>query len=140
MVDGQSLIDSFRLTATPDAPRFARHRVSSACSGLDDEVRSVAELLTSELVTNALRHPPRDDSGPGADIEVIVHRTDRALRVEVVDHDSRPLPPVEHPDPSSETGMGLYLVEELSAAWGADALASGVGKVVWFEIGAPGRG
>jgi len=139
-VDGRPSSDSFRLTATPEAPRLARHRVSSACEGLDDEVRSVAELLTSELVTNALRHPPRDESDPGVDIEVSVHRTDRALRVEVHDHDSRPLPQVEPPDAASEGGMGLYLVEELAAAWGAHPLASGAGKVVWFEIGAPDNG
>ena len=139
-MDNRFSSDSFRLMATPEAPRLARHRVSSACHGLDDELRSVAELLTSELVTNALRHPPRDESDPGVEIEVKVRRTDQALRIEVFDHDSRPLPQVETPDASSEGGMGLYLVEELSAAWGAQPLTSGAGKVVWFEIGSPDDG
>ena len=139
-MDSRALSDSFRLTATPEAPRLARHRVSLACDGLDDELRFVAELLTSELVTNALRHPPREDSEPGVEIEVNVHRTDRSLRIEVFDHDSRPLPEVEPPDAPSEGGMGLYLVEELAAAWGAHPVALGAGKVVWFEIGAPGGG
>ena len=136
-MDSRPSSDSFRLTATPEAPRLARHRVSSACYGLDDELRSVAELLTSELVTNALRHPPRDEADHGVDIKVNVHRTDQALRVEVYDHDSRPLPRVEPPDAPREGGMGLYLVDELAAAWGADLVPSGAGKVVWFEVRAP---
>ena len=126
--------ESFRLAATPGSPRLARHRVRSVCGGLDEELCSVVELLTSELVTNAVRHPHRDDSDHGLEIEVHVHRSDQAVRVEVQDHDSRPLPQVHAPDAPSEGGMGLYLVEELAAAWGTHPAPSGAGKVVWFEI------
>ncbi len=94
----------------------------------------MVELLTSELVTNAVRHPQRDDGDHGLEIEVHVHRTDQVLRVEVHDHDSSPLPQVHPPDAPSEGGMGLYLVEELAAAWGTHPVPSGAGKVVWFEI------
>lgn len=129
--------ESFRLAATPESPRLARHRVRSACDGFDEELCSVVELLTSELVTNAFRHPHRDDPDHGLEIEVHVHRTDQALRVEVRDNDSRPLPPVHPPEAPREGGMGLYLVEELAAAWGTHRVPSGAGKVVWFEVKAP---
>ncbi|MGZ4493527.1 MAG: ATP-binding protein [Nocardioides sp.] len=129
--------EGFLLAATPEAPRLARHRVSEACAGLGDELRTVAELLTSELVTNAVRHPPRDEADDGTDIEVRIHLTDEVLRVEVHDHDSRPLPEVRRPTTPSESGMGLHLIDELAAAWGADPAVSGAGKMVWFEIRVP---
>ena len=126
--------EGFRLAATSDAPRVARRRVSAACVGLGDDLRSVAELLISELVTNAVRHPRHAGSNGRADIEVTIRRTDQALRVEVRDHDGRPLPPVVAPATPREGGMGLHLVEVLSAAWGSHLVTQGVGKVVWFEL------
>ena len=136
-MDIRPSIEGIRLAATSDAPRLARRRVAAACTGLGDELRSVAELLTSELVANAVRHPRRDESDPGAEIEVTVQRWERALRVEVRDHDDRPLPPVVPPATPREGGMGLHLVDVLSSAWGSHPAPSGGGKVVWFEIHAP---
>lgn len=130
--------ESFRLAATPAAPRLARQRVRAACAGLGDQQRAVAELLTSELVANAIRHPPRDESDEGLEIEVRIGRTEKAFRVEVHDRDARPLPKVQPPTTPSEGGMGLYIVDELAAAWGSHPEPSGVGKVVWFEILATG--
>jgi anti-sigma regulatory factor (Ser/Thr protein kinase) len=114
--------------------------VSRACAGLSDDLRSIAELLTSELVANAVRHPARHESDRSAEIEVRIHRSDRALRVEVHDHDDRPLPKVRPPTTPREGGMGLHLVDELSSAWGSDPVPSGGGKVVWFEVEVPGDG
>ena len=126
--------EGFRLTATSAAPRLARRRVTEACAGFTDDLRSVAELLTSELVANAVRHPRRDESVRGTDIEVTIHLTELVLRVEVRDHDDRPLPPVAAPDSPREGGMGLHLVDALSAAWGWHPTPAPGGKVVWFEI------
>ncbi|MGA4838869.1 ATP-binding protein [Streptomyces sp. G45] len=85
----------------------------------------VAELLTSELVTNALVHTDRD-----AVLTATVGP--RGLRVEVRDFVGR-RPRVRAPDVGDGThGRGLMLVQSLADAWGVRA--HGVGKVVWFEL------
>ena len=84
----------------------------------------VAELLTSELVTNAVLHV-------GSEVGLLVRLTPRAVRVEV--RDASPEPPVpRHCEDDALTGRGLRLVETMSAAWGFDP--NGQGKVVWFEL------
>ncbi|MCP3820813.1 ATP-binding protein [Streptomyces sp. A3M-1-3] len=91
----------------------------------------VAELLTSELVTNALVHTDRD-----AVVTATVAAT--RLRVEVRDFVAR------HPRPrapaagdgsdgnDATNGRGLLLVQALADAWGVRA--HGIGKAVWFEL------
>lgn len=133
-MDKSLLQESFRLAATSAAPRIARRRVVAACDGLGADLRDVVELLVSELVANAVRHPPRDGSDHEIEIIVRIHRTDEILRVEVQDHDGRPLPAVRPPPAPQECGMGLHLVSELSHTWGSDNIRTGEGKTVWFEI------
>ncbi|MFF3349784.1 ATP-binding protein [Streptomyces sp. NPDC002779] len=87
----------------------------------------IAELLTSELVTNALVHTDHDavltaTLGPCG------------LRVEVRDFVAH-RPRVCVPDADDGThGRGLALVESLADAWGVRP--HGVGKAVWFELDA----
>ncbi|MFD7550125.1 ATP-binding protein [Streptomyces sp. NPDC059578] len=84
-----------------------------------------AELLTSELVTNALVHTDR-----AAVLRVAAGP--RRLRVEVRDfvrYRPRPRGPVPH---EATGGRGLMLVESLSDRWGVRGL--GIGKTVWFEL------
>ncbi|WKX73137.1 ATP-binding protein [Streptomyces sp. XD-27] len=94
----------------------------------------VAELLLSELVTNALVHTDRGavvsatfDSGAGPWIR-------SRLRVEVRDFVARPPTPRDLSDGSDEatSGRGLLLVHALADAWGVRT--HGVGKAVWFEL------
>ncbi|WUL57592.1 ATP-binding protein [Streptomyces sp. NBC_00344] len=85
----------------------------------------VAELLTSELVTNALIHTDR-----GAEVTASVGPS--TLRVEV--RDCMPGMP-QRPTPDTEggtSGRGLVLVEALADNWGVRG--SEVGKVIWFEL------
>ena len=87
----------------------------------------IAELLTSELVTNALVHTDHD-----AVVTALVGS--RTLRVEVRDFVAR-IPRVCVADPEVGTsGRGLALVQTLADAWGVRA--HGVGKAVWFELDA----
>lgn len=96
----------------------------------------LAELLTSELVTNALVHTDRGaritaalGDGPGA-------RVTGRLRVEVRDFVSRHPTLRDRPAEDSTSGRGLLLVHTLADAWGVRA--HGVGKVLWFELEAEG--
>ncbi|WP_443060493.1 ATP-binding protein [Streptomyces sp. NBC_00459] len=85
----------------------------------------IAELLTSELVTNALVHTDRD-----AVLTATV--SPHGLRVEVRDFVGR-RPRMRAPSADDGThGRGLVLVESLADAWGVRA--HGVGKAVWFEL------
>ncbi|MGW2744998.1 ATP-binding protein [Streptomyces sp. NPDC001450] len=87
----------------------------------------IAELLTSELVTNALVHTEDD-----AVLTAVV--SPRGLRVEVRDFVAR-RPHLRTPDTRNDThGRGLVLVQSLADAWGVRP--HGVGKSVWFELGA----
>ncbi|MEE1756599.1 ATP-binding protein [Streptomyces sp. SP18CS02] len=91
----------------------------------EPDTAAVAELLTSELVTNALIHT---DSGAVVTATV----TGSRLRVEVRDFVSElPAPYVPVADDGTH-GRGLILVQALADAWGVKT--HGVGKVVWFEM------
>jgi anti-sigma regulatory factor (Ser/Thr protein kinase) len=91
-----------------------------------------AELLTSELVTNALRH-----TGGGAELTATLSPGPRnRLRIEVRDSLARRLPSARAAAAAAgdhgTSGRGLLLVEALSDAWGVHP--RGAGKVVWFEL------
>ncbi|MDI3405389.1 ATP-binding protein [Streptomyces cavernicola] len=89
------------------------------------ERADVAELLTSEIVTNALVHTD-DDAVLTATVRE--HR----LRVEVRDFVAqRPSPRVPHADDGTG-GRGLLLVQSLADAWGVRTQDGG--KAVWFEL------
>ncbi|MFD7507663.1 ATP-binding protein [Streptomyces sp. NPDC059850] len=96
----------------------------------------LAELLTSELVTNALVHTDRGArvraTLGGGSAGPVVGR----LRVEVRDFVSRHPTLRGHPPEDSTSGRGLLLVHTLADAWGVRA--HGVGKAVWFELDADG--
>jgi len=91
------------------------------------ELIDTAQLLTSELVTNALVHT---DSGA----ELTATLTGEAqplLRVEVHDRTGG-RPRARVPDEQAGGGRGLLLVQALADAWGVRAQP--VGKTVWFEL------
>ncbi|WP_232246496.1 ATP-binding protein [Kitasatospora mediocidica] len=85
----------------------------------------VGELLTGELVANAVRHTG------GRTIGLRLLRRPGWLRVEVRDS-SRALPCRIVAEPGADCGNGLLLVDTLADRWGADLLPRGKG--VWFEL------
>ncbi|MFE6170755.1 SpoIIE family protein phosphatase [Streptomyces sp. NPDC056464] len=88
-----------------------------------------AELLVSELVTNAVRH---SHSRP---VELRLVRGDTLLCE--VDDDAHDLPNLLHAGPLDETGRGLRVVSTLAREWGASR--TNAGKTVWFELTLPRR-
>lgn len=118
------------LTAVPEVRHALRDFLGKwpdpdvGAAGAD--AADVAELLASELVTNALIHTEH-----GAVVTATVE--DSTLHVEVQDFMAG-LPVSDVPNADLGTsGRGLILVERLADAWGVRT-AQGVGKVIWFEL------
>ncbi|MFY1679285.1 MULTISPECIES: ATP-binding protein [unclassified Streptomyces] len=111
----------------------ARALVRTALAQLEHPAdHDTAELLTAELVANAVEHTP--GHGP---IELVVELLPNGCRVEV--HDPDPEPPHDltrpvdtPPDPWQEHGRGLLLIRTLSSSCGHRATERG--KAVWFRL------
>ena len=116
---------TLHLNGDPDAVPYARRWVVEALRDTPHaEFAADAELVASELVTNALLHgaPP-----------VSVHVTIRdVVRIEVADG-SRSAPVRSLARVDAMTGRGLALVTALSRDWGVEPRSTG--KVVWCELG-----
>lgn len=116
------------LPCEPASGRVAREALQALSgTGLRREELADLLLLTTELVTNAIRH------GIGGAASLEVTRESGGLRVCVSndgDH-SVPAPKAGGPD----GGWGLQLVEAVSGAWGR---SSQHGRTsAWFELQCP---
>jgi anti-sigma regulatory factor (Ser/Thr protein kinase) len=118
-----------RLVTGPAAAAEARRRVRDAIQRWQVSVDlDAALLLTSELVTNAVRH----QAGQGAQAVTLAIACSRGrLRVDVHDT-SCSLPAVAEVPADAETGRGLLLVATLSDEWGF--YRTPAGKAVYFTL------
>ncbi|MEW2403940.1 SpoIIE family protein phosphatase [Streptomyces sp. NPDC046862] len=92
-------------------------------------LEDTAEMLVSELVTNAVRH---------ADTRRVGLRLVRGdtLLCEVEDDDPM-LPTLLSAGPADESGRGMRVVSTLAREWGTSRTSTG--KTVWFELTLPRR-
>ncbi|MHC1562439.1 ATP-binding protein [Actinomycetospora sp. C-140] len=122
------LVRSFwHFQVDPRAPGEARGHVRRVCARwtVDEEAREAAEIVVTELVTNAVEH--------AASTSVVeVERREHTFLLTVRDFDLAPLPAVHLPDPSSPRGRGLAMVAAVASAWGVEAHRDG--KTVWAEM------
>ncbi|WP_432545467.1 ATP-binding protein [Kineococcus sp. SYSU DK004] len=152
-------MDHLLLHAHPSVAAAARHFVTAWCTahGFRGDVTDTTELLTSELVGNALRH------GSGRIVVSITDGAPAALappdphQVLVTVADSGAGRPRTRPAPADATdGRGLHLVDALARAWGVTPhaapgtchpspplTAAGLegatgGKTTWFTVDAAG--
>jgi two-component sensor histidine kinase len=92
---------------------------------VDEDAREAAEIVVTELVTNAVEH--------AASASVVeVERRSRTFRLTVRDFDVAPLPAAHLPDPTSPRGRGLAMVAAVAASWGVEPHRDG--KTVWAEL------
>ncbi len=116
-----------RYPAEPSAAGDARRSLDELLGPyLDASSLDNAKLLTSELVTNAVRYGPK---GPRADVCLRVVVRDAVVRVEVIDDGAGfVLPPTTHREIG---GWGLVLVDSVADRW---AIEEGGPTTVWFEL------
>ncbi|MEV7082701.1 SpoIIE family protein phosphatase [Streptomyces sp. NPDC093516] len=93
------------------------------------ELAAPAELLASELVTNAVRH------SRARPVALRLVRGDTLLCE--VDDDGHELPTLLSAGPLDDRGRGLRVVSTLARQWGTSR--TGAGKTVWFELTLPRR-
>jgi anti-sigma regulatory factor (Ser/Thr protein kinase) len=130
---------TFALAALPTSPFWARRYTRfflASCRGISQDIAETAELLVSELVTNAVRfagdpvrtpwHSGRADAGL---ISLSLRHFREVLLIEVYDTDGSP-PIRSHPGDDAETGRGLVLADALSKEW-SYFFPPGGGKVVY---------
>ena len=122
-----------RLAREPAAAAEARSQVRAAIAVWNAPVDKDVAVLTSELVTNAVKH------AQGESVVLGIRCGRGRLRVDV--HDMSPAPPVlTSASAGAEEGRGLMLVSDLSTEWGSYRIP--MGKVVYFTLAfqpEPGR-
>jgi two-component sensor histidine kinase len=109
------------------APAQARQAVHDFATAVSPSSARTAELLASELVTNAVTH------GRGEVRLIMEYDDDSGLAVTVAD-DEPAAPEVPPTAPNALGGRGLRMVEVLSSAWGVERNRRGPGKGVWFRL------
>ncbi len=107
--------------------RAARQAVQAFCA--DNGIAALSEdgeLLTSELVANAVEHAK-------GQILLVLTDGDDMLTVSVCDQSSAPRGLLGHlPDDLAERGRGTFVVATLAGAWGTAPCAHG--RCVWFRL------
>jgi anti-sigma regulatory factor (Ser/Thr protein kinase) len=125
---------TYLLGNAPDSVRAGRQFVRATLTGWHlADLTDVAELVASELVTNALRHglPSAHPSLAACERPVRLGLLAQApyLLCTVTDPGGA-LPVLREPDLAAECGRGLTVVDACSPRWGWHPLDEG-GKVVW---------
>ena len=111
------------------APGLARLAIRRLCADrLDRDLLADAELLVSELTSNAVLH------GEGRTITLLAWLDDDRLLVEVIDDGSGFERELRRREFEQVGGWGLELVEDVSSRWG---VREGTTHV-WFELELPG--
>jgi len=124
---GQDRHVAWRLAAKLTAARRARSLIRGPLRrwGLADLI-PLAELVVSELVTNAVRYAQGTIG-----LRLVL---EGGLFIEVVD-DSAAVPRLRYAEDDDERGRGLQVVSQLAHRWGSRR--AGTGKVVWCELAVP---
>jgi anti-sigma regulatory factor (Ser/Thr protein kinase) len=93
--------------------------------GVDADLQHTVSLLTSEAVTNSVRHA---GLAPDDRIVLAARVTPDFVRVEIRDPGPGFDPDVRH----GAAGYGLRMMDMLSSRWGVDRADNGCR--VWFEV------
>jgi anti-sigma regulatory factor (Ser/Thr protein kinase) len=113
----------------PEAASRARAVVNAELGDtVSAKVLEDATLLVSELVSNAVRHAPREGM---PEIELRLRLDPERVRVVVSDPGPGFVAAPRLPTASESSGWGLYLVDRIADRWGVITKNR---SEVWFEI------
>jgi anti-sigma regulatory factor (Ser/Thr protein kinase) len=136
---------TFALATLPTSPFWARRYIRQfldSCRGIGLDTADTAELLVSELVTNAVRFasgpvPAEQYSGRvnAGIIWLSVRHFGEGVLIEVFDADANP-PVFTDAAEDAENGRGLFIIDALSKQW-SYFFPPGGGKVVYCFIEIP---
>ena len=115
--------------SVPESVPTARHFVAEAIPDAPRDIGERAQMLVSELATNAVRH---------AQTEFIVRVELDASRlcVEIIDA-GLGTPTLRATAAHELSGRGLRIVDVLADSWGVRESSPGPGKSVWFVLALP---
>ena len=114
------------LRSATAARRFVEEELRPA--GFGEDTLCHAQLLVTELVTNAARHAQ-------SAVELTIAGERGRVRIEARD-DSSVTPIAAHVDTETRH-RGLQLIQDLSDGWGVDVRGDD-GKIVWCELASTG--
>ena len=118
------------LPATAESASVARWLVTDLLRELvDEDTLDTAALLTTELVSNAIRQTREE-------LVLTVRLGADRMRVGVADSSHR-RPQLVQVGSRDTSGRGLHLVEAMADRWGVEPDGRGLGKTVWFELDVP---
>lgn len=120
-----AVTEQLALDPVPASVSTARRFVREMLGPVDEDVSDTAQLLSSELVTNAILH-----AHTPVQLGIVVDRE----HVLVCVADRMPDVPPARRDHSRDRpgGRGLALVDDLSEQWGTTTFTGG--KTVWFTL------
>jgi anti-sigma regulatory factor (Ser/Thr protein kinase) len=119
---------SLELPAVAASIGRARNWIAERCESLlDPHQLDQVRLVTSEVVSNAVRH-----GGSGGSVRVAATPRDDHLRVEVIDEGPGIVPRPRATEPDEHGGFGLFIVEQLTRRWGI--VRERDRTRVWFEL------
>jgi anti-anti-sigma regulatory factor len=114
------------LLPVPGAARRARDLTTEGCLRWSNpDLIGPACIVTSELVTNAVKHA-------GTPFELTLAQTARYLHIAVRDQDPCPAVRQDGEDLLTSGGRGLRIVERTALSWGSTPAQDG--KVVWATL------
>jgi anti-sigma regulatory factor (Ser/Thr protein kinase) len=114
------------LRSASEARRFVEEELRPAGAGEDTLCH--AQLVVTELVTNAARHAH-------SPVDVTVAGVHGRIRIEARDDSSAM--PIAARVTTETRHRGLQLIEDLSEGWGVEVRGDN-GKVVWCELASTG--
>ncbi|GAB3595509.1 hypothetical protein GCM10027446_20880 [Angustibacter peucedani] len=117
-------VGEWPLRADATSARLARRLVTQAMDGAHEAVLRRAALVTSELVSNSVRHAR-------GGMSLALHRVGEGWLVAVADDSSAP-PTLRDSAPMAEDGRGMLIVARVSEQLGWARTPTG--KVVWARF------
>jgi anti-sigma regulatory factor (Ser/Thr protein kinase) len=134
--DPLTQVEMIRVPATPDSVPMVRRTIVDDLTerGVLEETIDEAEIVVSELFTNALRH-----GSPLGDGTIRVRWKVRfeVVEIEVTDGGSDTVPTPAPRAVWAPSGRGLRIVRALAHEWGVSD--DKVGRTVWAALGGPSR-